>query len=300
MALSRSGAYTQQMDSLTEAAKLLAPEARAAMVPLLEDAHRQIMKDLAQVTPDSYSESRLRLVKQGIEQTLTQLRNVAQNTVNSLQTVTYRAAANSVDSVVFAGTGKQLIQPVLDTRALSIVQGFSADLIGGVTSDATAKINAAIQRSYLGKTTLSDLFNVVGQAQGNGQFSGLFGTLGAKAADTAMNEVMRVDSMAKQARISDLSTNIDGIGKQWVHLPIARVPRVSHILADLQVRKADESFEVGGEALMYPRDPAGSAANTIFCHCTMRPHVAVDLLQPTDRERDLLKSLGLSVTTTRS
>jgi hypothetical protein len=37
--------------------------------------------------------------------------------------------------------------------------------------------------------------------------------------------------------------------------------------ADGQVRKANEPFDVGGEELMYPRDPSGSPENTINCHC---------------------------------
>jgi hypothetical protein len=52
---------------------------------------------------------------------------------------------------------------------------------------------------------------------------------------------------------------------------------------------------VEGEELQYPRDPAGSAENTINCHCLMIPHLSDDDLKPSDQERSLLKSLGISV-----
>jgi hypothetical protein len=51
---------------------------------------------------------------------------------------------------------------------------------------------------------------------------------------------------------------------------------------------------------MYPRDPAGSASNTINCHCLLRPKVDPALLKPTDAERDLLKRYGVGVTTHKS
>jgi hypothetical protein len=31
----------------------------------------------------------------------------------------------------------------------------------------------------------------------------------------------------------------------------------------------DATFDVGGEALLYPGDPSGSAANTVQCRCTV-------------------------------
>lgn len=44
--------------------------------------------------------------------------------------------------------------------------------------------------------------------------------------------------------------------------------REAHSNANGQVRKMGAAFLVGGESLMYPGDPAGSAANVIRCRCT--------------------------------
>lgn len=43
--------------------------------------------------------------------------------------------------------------------------------------------------------------------------------------------------------------------------------RVEHSIADGQTVPIDQPFIVGGERLMYPGDPNGSAANTIQCRC---------------------------------
>jgi hypothetical protein len=177
-----------------------------------------------------------------------------------------------------------------------VVQGYTADLISGISKDTGSKINAAIQRAYLGRANLTQLINQVGSALEDGKFSGLFGPMGNRALGIATNEVMRVHSLASMSRISDLADKHDGVGKQWRHLMIG-VPRIAHILADGQIRQADEPFDVGGEELMYPRDPAGEPENTINCHCLVLPYVSPEALKPSDQERGLLNSLGVSVTT---
>lgn len=48
-------------------------------------------------------------------------------------------------------------------------------------------------------------------------------------------------------------------------------PRAAHIAASGQVRPITQPFIVGGERLMHPSDPAGSAGNIINCHCLELP-----------------------------
>jgi uncharacterized protein with gpF-like domain len=55
--------------------------------------------------------------------------------------------------------------------------------------------------------------------------------------------------------------------------------RDDHAEADGQVVAMGEPFIVGGEALLYPGDPAGSPENTISCRCT------VAFLTPADFEQ---------------
>jgi len=55
--------------------------------------------------------------------------------------------------------------------------------------------------------------------------------------------------------------------KEWISAEDERT-RESHALANGQIVAQDEAFDVGGEALMYPGDPGGSAAEVINCRCT--------------------------------
>lgn len=299
MADSRAQAYAEQLSALTSAAKALTPEATKRILKLLDDANREIMANLARTSPGSYSAAQLQALKAHVDRVMQQFAQQASSQVEAIEAQCFRQAASAVSATVAAATDTLAVQPVLDQSALRVVQGYSADLISGLTKDASAKINAAIQRAFLGGSDLTELVREVGHALSDGKFSGIFSQVGERALSIATNEIMRVHSLAAVARINQLAQSHPSLGKGWRHMPIARVPRISHLLANGQVVKPDEPFIVGGEALMYPRDPSGSPANTINCHCLVYPAVSDSDLKPTDKERELLRSYGISVTTSK-
>lgn len=297
MADSRVQAYVQKLDELVRNARKLSPEAERIIQKLLEDASREITADLAGSDPTSYNAARLRSLKAEVDRTMADFARAATSQINALQATAYRTTALNVDATVEAAMGGVFVHPVIEQKALAIVQGYTADLIGGLSSQGSAQITSAIQRAYLGQSDLSTLIDQVGRAREGSAWTGITGQTGRKAMDVATNEVMRVNSLASEARINDLATRHPDLLKRWRHIPAARVPRVSHILADGQTVKPGESFLVGGELLKYPRDPNGRPDNTINCDCLQEPAFAPESLKPTDEERKMLDSLGLSVTT---
>jgi uncharacterized protein with gpF-like domain len=297
MADSRALEYKRKLDELARLAKEPTVEAQRAIERLLSDMSREILGDIAKADPASYSAQRLRELKTAVDRAADDFQRAASSQVTAIERKTYLASADSVDAAVSAGTGGIAVHAVIDTRALALAQGYTADLISNLSREASARINLAIQRAYMGGSDLVTLINQVGSALEDGKFTGIFGPVGDKAVSIATNEVMRVHSLASQSRIEDLATRHPELGKQWMHIPAALIPRVTHLLADGQVRKATEPFDVGGEQLMYPRDPSGSPENTINCHCLQRPHLPPESLKPTDQERSLLQKLGLSITT---
>jgi uncharacterized protein with gpF-like domain len=56
-------------------------------------------------------------------------------------------------------------------------------------------------------------------------------------------------------------------GKEWLSAHDSRT-REDHATADGQVVGINDAFDVGGEALEYPGDPAGSAGQTVNCRCS--------------------------------
>ncbi len=58
--------------------------------------------------------------------------------------------------------------------------------------------------------------------------------------------------------------------KQWLATRDGRT-RMMHAEADMETVDIDKPFTVGGEELMYPGDPAGSADNVCQCRCSIIP-----------------------------
>ncbi len=69
---------------------------------------------------------------------------------------------------------------------------------------------------------------------------------------------------------SVLSTRIEFI-RDWLSMKDGRT-RNAHILANGQKQPQGVAFDVGGEKLMYPGDPKGSAKNIIHCRCVLLYH----------------------------
>lgn len=296
MADTRAQAYAEQLALLTKQAEALSPDVRRRIGKLLDDLNREILGDLARAKPDSYNAARLAALKEEVDRAMRQFADQASSEVKKMEAAAYSQVALQVDATVAAGTGAVMVRPVIDTALLQVVQGYTADLITGLTRDAAAKVNAAIQRGALGRLNLSQLTEQIGRALEGGAFSGMFSQVAERAMSIATNEVMRVQSLASDARINALAERNPNIEAIWKHIPVARVPRIGHLLADGQIRKAGEPFLVEGELLRYPRDPAGSPENTINCHCLKLPYIAEAHLKPTEGDRALLRSYGLSVT----
>jgi SPP1 gp7 family putative phage head morphogenesis protein len=58
------------------------------------------------------------------------------------------------------------------------------------------------------------------------------------------------------------------LNKEWISAEDDRT-RPDHAAANGQIVGMDDSFDIGGEALMYPGDPGGSADQVINCRCTV-------------------------------
>lgn len=84
----------------------------------------------------------------------------------------------------------------------------------------------------------------------------------------ARTETTRVENAGRQA-VFEKGTEMGlQMVKRWVSTSDGRT-RHAHAEADGQIVDVDKPFIVGGEKLMYPADPNGSAGNTINCRCTM-------------------------------
>lgn len=90
-----------------------------------------------------------------------------------------------------------------------------------------------------------------------------------QAVKIGTTETGRVESVAKFS-VFEKGSNEHGIKqeKEWIATLDKRTRR-AHAKADGQTVPLDKPFIVGGEKMMYPRDPAGGASNVIRCRCQM-------------------------------
>jgi uncharacterized protein with gpF-like domain len=293
--MSAQSQFGAKVAELIRQARAFGPDVRSKVTELLEEARKRIVGEISNIDPQSFQAAQMRTLSREIDKALEQFRTEFSQYVTTAESDAFRLGEVGMDQPFdaaglpapsFAGVSKS---------ALAIAQGYTADLISGLTKDAAGKLNAAIQRAFLGGQSLTDIIGQVGRAVSGEKFTGLFGPIGDRAEMIALNEILRVHSIAGQARLEDLQQQIPGAKKQWMHIMAARVPRFSHMMASGQIREVDEPFTVDGEDLMYPRDPNGSPENTINCHCVLVPYMDPSDLQPTAGQKGLLKDLGLDV-----
>ena len=65
--------------------------------------------------------------------------------------------------------------------------------------------------------------------------------------------------------MEEAAKSVDGLEKMWRHAGHPRSPRITHLAADGRHVPVDEPFDIGGVAMMYPRDPAAPSEEVINC-----------------------------------
>jgi len=152
--------------------------------------------------------------------------------------------------------------PEIDTAMLSVLQGYSTDLVQGLSRDAIKKINQELTLGLMGRKSPYDVMGAVGR---NLKDKSIFRSIAKRAETIVRTEAGRVYEAAGQARKEAAAKVVPGLQKQWHYGHTAKMPRLDHLAVHGQIVDVDAPYTVSGEELMYPRDPAGSAANTINC-----------------------------------
>jgi hypothetical protein len=155
----------------------------------------------------------------------------------------------------------------LPRSTVAAAADFSADLITRMTRDGIRRISAEIQLGAIGVKDPREVLEAVGR---NLDDPSIFGSLANRAEVITRTELGRLHSIAGQARQEEALQVVRNMQKQWLWSGKARL---SHAAAHGQIRDVYEDYDVGGEKLMFPRDPKGSAANTIFCGCSSLPYI---------------------------
>ena len=152
----------------------------------------------------------------------------------------------------------------VDLRQLRAMRTFLTDKMTEVSVQAINRVNTQIALVATGAQTPGDAV---------GQVARILKSTRGRAITVLRTELGRAYSTAAQERQALARERLPGLKKQWRRSGKLH-SRIEHDAADGQVRDVDKPFSVGGVELMYPRDPAGPAAETINCGCQSLPYMA--------------------------
>ncbi|MEW6330233.1 MAG: phage minor head protein [Pseudomonadota bacterium] len=216
--------------------------------------------------PSDYQAWSLPQLEQQIRQVLAEFRTSASQTIGSAASRSWEAGIASVDAPLAAGGAHiAAVLPLIDTRALSAMRTFMVGRIADISETAARKITSELGLVIIGAQTPSDaIAKIAAQLETGGR---------ARATTIVRTELGRAFSTAAHERQSLAAEILPGMKKQWrrsgkIH------SRLHHDAIDGQIQDVDKPFVLGnGVKIMYPRDPAAPAAETINCGCESLPYM---------------------------
>ena len=240
----------------------------AEVTRLLKRAEHDIRATLAG-TPSDYHAFILPQLQASIHQALGQLGADARAAAEAGATRAWRAGIDLVDAPLDAALGLDVpgfrvatLLPAVDTRQLMAMRPFLTGKMRGVSTALADRINTELGLAMIGTRNTGET---------TARIAGLLKTGGRTRALTIVRtELGRAYSIATQERMSQAAGILPGMRKQWRKSgKLHSCP--AHDAADGQTREVDKPFVVGGTQLMFPRDPAASASETINCGCQQLP-----------------------------
>jgi len=254
------------------------------MIRELEDARREALARLAGLPNEGYTRFQLDRVRQDLDQLLDELgRRLAQQ-VGQGQRRAFQVGAEVVD-IPFGRAGLGFSFGRLPLEQLAVLQDYSARLITNISRETRGQIDIALRRSLIGGKPFGETIREIAGALGGTEKGppSLWSKAGERAFRIAATEIPTVQAIASDVRIGQMADRYGkgAVQKRWVHHPVARVPRVGHILLGASPPiPVDERFiNLDTTAtLRFPHDPAVipdsmSASENIQCSCSMAPHI---------------------------
>lgn len=258
MAISKEKQFQKKVNALIKQSATLENQAVRRVIRLLSDARKGVAASVASTEWELFYLSEH---KGAIERALQTFGDRYGVEIRDAQREFWQAGIDRVD-LPLREVGIIQAIPEIDTTVLAVMQGYSADLVQGLTRDAVKKINSEITLGLMGGKRPFDVMQAVGR---NLKDKSIFKSIAHRADTIVRNEAGRVLEAAGQARKVAAAKVVPGLQKQWFYGHSPKAPRMDHLAADGQIQDVDKPFLVGGEKLMYPKGPGGSAANTINC-----------------------------------
>lgn len=284
-------AYAKALEDLIARSDNLDRTARRQTIELLSRLRAEVVATIAETTPGSRPAYRRAL--RSIDEAITRFVARYRISVNELQKAGFDLGIALAEQPLVDGGFAVGVSGVSD-QLVDLAAGFSADLIGNIGSELRKRINTELVAVALGTQTPTDAISKIGR---NMTDPSTFRTIGARAQAIVTTEVGRVQSIATQARMSELSNTLPGLRKRWMHAHVG-TPRPNHLAAEKRYGingntgpiGVDDDFTIGGHKARYPRDGRLPASETVNCRCSTAPiliEVEVEDASTLDAELDI-------------
>ena len=246
------------------------------MIGLLQQLRKDISADI--LGASEFQGAHLARLRQAVEQSIADFEAKANVEMRDGITQAFTTGAAGV-SEPLAAVGIADQRPI-NRALLNTLTDFSAVLIKNISGDMQAKIDAQLRLAALGSRPPFQVMKEITTVLGANAKDGVWGQLkrpevvkgvAARAEAITRTELTRIYNISHQSRQEEAAQVVPGLAKRWIATGDTRT-RPSHLEAHLKYFEnpipVDQAFEVGGQELMYPGDPAGDPEETVNCRCT--------------------------------
>jgi len=252
-------AYNKMLKEVTRKVGKLEDREVKKVMGILSNARTQVASAVASTEWEIYYIPQL---KEAVGRAMQGFRQRYLREQTEALTNMWNAGIDAVDMPLHH-VGIGTLAPEISRSALEVMQGYSADLIEGLSADALKKINNEITLGIMGQKTPFEVMKSVGR---NLKDKSVFVSIGNRAEAITRTEMARVHSAARQGRMAaTVDANPDEKWqKKWISSG-KRNPRVNHAKLGAdggEVVDVDENFTGG---IPYPHAPGLPASEVVNC-----------------------------------
>lgn len=266
MPTDRDKAFRRARLEVMRARTRIQRDTRGEIVRLLRTGLERVSATLA-AQPSDYQLWQLSQLQREIRQTLAEIGEEGASRISRGAGEAWEAGQALIDRPLATG-GIRIagLAPEIDPRQLFAMRSFMTDRIRDVTLSAANQINSELGLVVIGAQPSAEAITKISTILGE--------PARARATTIVRTELGRAFSVAANERLREAAEFLPGLKKQWrrsgkIH------SRAHHDAADGQVQPHDKPFVLYGPngrvELMFPRDPAAPAAETINCGCESLP-----------------------------
>jgi SPP1 gp7 family putative phage head morphogenesis protein len=203
--------YTKEIEKIVKQEGKLELDAVRIGLELLDEARRRINDSL--VTAPAFEAAHLPLMRDAVDREMERFSTEYAAELVALEATGWSLGAEKIDTPIRA-QGVVVAMPDLSPELLRTAQGFSADLVTGLTAQAKSAINREIQLGVLTGRSVTDVAKELGR---NLTTEGTrWKTVADRAEEIARTEMARVHSLATQKRLAQAAEFVPGLQSEFV------------------------------------------------------------------------------------